>query len=93
MRSLFITAGRFCVYVLQLSELWGLEKITAVISFVLFKARLSGYLESAGPAGLPSKLGAEHSFFLCNISIKLLSTVFPRDLTRVSSPFVLNTQN
>lgn len=60
MRSLFTTAGRIFVYVLQLSELWGLEKNKqtskqkinlnkpAIISFGLFKGKLSGYLESVG---------------------------------------------
>lgn len=56
------------MYVLQLSELWrpgknkkpnkqklNLDK-PAALAFVLFKARLSGYLESASAAGTSLKI-------------------------------------
>lgn len=90
MRSVFITAGIFCVYVLQLRELWGPEKITAVISSVFFKARLCGYLESASPAGLPSKLGTERSFFLATSPLVCCHQFSRKILTRGSGIFVLN---
>lgn len=87
MRSLFITAGRYFVRILQLSELWGLgEKRLNQISTNL-QLPLLFYSKPGSVAtwnqqvqlGLPSKLGAEPTFFPCNISIHLLASVFPED--------------
>lgn len=89
MRSLFITAGRFCVCVLQLSELWGLrkKKQTKKQTSTNLQLSLLFYSNPGSVAtwnqqvqlGLPSKLEAEPIFFPCNISINLLASAFPED--------------